>query len=151
MNAPNQAATRSMSSVVAARSAPGTGAGGVRWSSRCSRVCWATATRPPSRRATSSAHARAAGSAPFTARTRSPRRCHASASATAALRGMGSRNGGRGGNGAVRIATPTTAPEASRTTSHQTSSAARRPRARRAAIRRVTLATTVPTTGSAAR
>ena len=62
---------------------------------------------------------RAAGSAPFTPPTSSPRSCSARASSTAASSGIGSTYSGYGANGAVRIATPTTLPRSSRATAHQ--------------------------------
>ncbi len=104
---------------MAARSLPGTPTGATSPSSRCSRVCsWTTACRPVSR-AVSSATSRAAGSAPLTARTSSPRSCSTPASATAASPGIDSTYTGCGAAGAVRIATPTTAPPSSTTAHHR--------------------------------
>ena len=124
-----------------------------------------TRTPPPASRAVSSAKARAAGSAPLAPRTSSPRACSSAASSTAASSGIGSRNRGYGANGAVRIATPTTAP-ASRATAYQCgdqpavgaagrvlpgASASPWWTAASRASRSATVATTVLTTGSAAR
>ena len=66
---------------------------------------------------------------------------------------MGRTNNGCGGVRAVRIASPAIAPSLSRTTAHHSgqSVGAGSPAARRSRYRLVTVATTVVTTGSAAR
>ena len=72
------------------------------------------------RRASSAARVRAAGSAPFSPITSSPRSTSAAATWRAAASGIGSTNSGCGANGAVRITTPTGSPVASSVTvSHQ--------------------------------
>ena len=71
----NHSAARSASASVAGRSLPGTARGGVSSPSSKSRVCWATSTTSPCSRASSSANAWTAGSAPLTPPTSSPRSC----------------------------------------------------------------------------
>ena len=103
------------------------------------------------RRASSAARIRAAGSAPFSPITSSPRSTSAAATWRAAASGIGSTNSGCGANGAVRITTPTGSPVASSATvSHQRGyDGSGSPASTSATARAVTVATTVLSTGSA--
>ena len=119
MNAlePRQARARS-SRRRARRSRPRPARGSTSSPSSNSRVCSDPTPSRPGAGPASLGQTPAAGSAPLAPPTGSPRSSTRRASASAASSGIGSRNTGYGANGAVRIATPATAPW-SRTTAHQ--------------------------------
>ena len=155
-NASNHASTSPASSSVACRSRP-SGAGGTSTDvASHRRVALSVTTSPPTSSAVDRARTAAPGRAPLAPPRTSPRSWRAAASARAAGSGSGIEKDGWGLNGAVLITALTTSPDPSRTTTHHRSKGAStsahesRPSASSRAVRWLTLAMTLPSTGSAA-